>query len=132
LGREDAALLDRVAEGVFDEPLNPEGVAKHLASPGHHLVVALSDGEVVGQVTGVLHAQPDKPPEIYIGEVGVAPAFQRRGIARAMLAAMFNLARELGCDEAWVGTEPDNDGARRLYESIGGRAESFIMYVFAL
>ena len=39
---------------------------------------------------------------------------------------------ELGCEEAWVGTEPDNVPARRLYESRGAEAEAFVMYVYKL
>ena len=46
----------------------------------------------------------------------MAPAFQRQGIARRMLEEMFALGKALGCEEAWVGTEPDNVAARGLYE----------------
>jgi ribosomal protein S18 acetylase RimI-like enzyme len=65
-------------------------------------------------------------------EVGVTPALWRRGIARQMLDAMLALSKALGCEEAWVGTEPDNDPARALYESRGVTAEPFVMYVFRL
>ncbi|WP_318013572.1 GNAT family N-acetyltransferase [Mesorhizobium sp. CO1-1-4] len=46
-----------------------------------------------------MHRHPDKPTELYIDEVGVSPAFQRQGIARKMLDAMFALGREHGCEE---------------------------------
>ena len=49
-----------------------------------------------------------------------------------MLAAMFAWGRELGCEEAWVGTEPDNLPARALYESGDAEAEPFVMYVYEL
>ncbi len=131
----DDALLSRVAEEVFDEPVKPGRLSAYLAAPGHLMVIALSDGMVVGQCAGVVHYHPDKPTELYIDEVGVSPVFQRQGIARRMLAAMFELGRALGCEEAWVGTEPDNSAARALYENLPANAdpaEGFVMYVYRL
>jgi len=128
----DAALLGHVADGVFDEPIHPERLVAYLAQPGHAMVVAIADGVVVGQCAAVLHKHPDKPTELYIDEVGVAPAFQRQGIARRLLDEMLALGKAMGCEEAWVGTEPDNLAARRLYESRGATPEPFVMYVFKL
>ncbi|MES0049553.1 MULTISPECIES: GNAT family N-acetyltransferase [unclassified Mesorhizobium] len=131
----DDALVKRIAEDVFDEPVRADRLAAYLASPGHLMIVALADGVVVGQCAAIIHRHPDKVTELYIDEVGVSPAFQRHGIARKMLDAMFALGREQGCGEVWVGTEPDNVPARALYESrkeVHGPAESFVMYVYEL
>ena len=131
----DMALLDGVADNVFDEPVRPDRLAAYLAEPSHHLIVAMVDREVVGQCAAVVHRHPDKVTELYIDEVGVAPAFQRQGIARRMLEEMFALGKALGCEEAWVGTEPDNVAARGLYERLEvrpGSAEDFVMYVYYL
>jgi hypothetical protein len=38
----------------------------------------------------------------------------------------------LGCTEAWLGTEADNEPARRLYLSAGGQAAPFVLYSFIL
>ena len=110
----DDALVMKVAEDVFDEPVRPDRLAAYLAEPGHFMIVALADGLVVGQCAAVIHRNPDKVSELYVDEVGVSPAFQRQGIARKMLDAMFAIGREHGCEEAWVGTEPDNVAARAL------------------
>ena len=75
---------------------------------------------------------PARPTELYIDEVGVTPALQRQGIARAMLERMLALGQALGCEEAWVGTETDNQPARGLYESRGAAAEPFVLYLFKL
>lgn len=131
----DDALVKRIVEDVFDEPVRADRLAAYLASPGHFMIVALADGIVVGQCAAVIHRHPDKVTELYIDEVGVSPAFQRQGVARKMLDAMFALGREQGCGEAWVGTEPDNVPARALYESRKeqhGPAENFVMYVYEL
>ncbi|MBA1145294.1 GNAT family N-acetyltransferase [Mesorhizobium neociceri] len=131
----DDALVKRIAEDVFDEPVRTDRLSAYLASSGHMMIVALADGIVVGQCAAVIHRHPDKVTELYIDEVGVSPAYQRQGIARKMLDAMFAIGRENGCGEAWVGTEPDNVPARALYESrreVHGPAEAFVMYVYEL
>ncbi|RWN63967.1 GNAT family N-acetyltransferase [Mesorhizobium sp.] len=131
----DDALVMRVAEDVFDEPVRLDRLAAYLREPGHFMIVALADGTVVGQCAADIHRHPDKVSELYIDEVGVAPAFQRQAIATKMLDAMFELGREHGCEEAWVGTEPDNVAAQALYESRKeqhGPAEAFVMYVYRL
>lgn len=131
----DDALVMQVADNVFDEPVKPERLAAYLSQSGHFMVVAIVDGVVVGQCAAVIHRHPDKVTELYIDEVGVSPAFQRQGIARKILDAMFEIGRENGCEEAWVGTEPDNVAARALYESRKephGPAEDFVMYVHRL
>jgi aminoglycoside 6'-N-acetyltransferase I len=117
---------------VFDATVDPARLAAYLGEPGHLMIAALHDGLVIGQVAAVIHRHPDKPTELYVDEVGVTPAFQRQGIARAMLDAVFVLGRKLGCEEAWVGTEVDNVPARRLYEERGADGEPFVMYVYDL
>ena len=135
LSPDNAGLLDRIAEDVFDEPVRPDRLAAYLADPGHIMLVAVSDGIVIGQCAAIVHRHPDKVTELYIDEVGVSPAFQRKGIARAMVETMLAIGKDLGCGEAWVGTEPDNLPARGLYERLAvrsGEAETFIMYVYKL
>jgi aminoglycoside 6'-N-acetyltransferase I len=129
----DEALFDRVAPDVFDHPVECGQLARYLATPGHHLIVAIVEGQIVGQIAAVVHYHPDgRPTELYVDEVGVSPAFQRQGIARRLLDAMLALGRDLGCREAWVATEHDNDAARALYEGRSEPAGSFVMYVLEL
>jgi len=128
----DKTLFDHIADEVFDEPVDPDRLSAYLAEPNHHMLVAIDDGLIVAQVAAVIHRHPDKVTELYVDEVGVSPAWQRRGIARKMLDEMFALGRSLGCGEAWLGTEPDNVPARGLYEARGVKAEDVVMYVFKL
>lgn len=129
----DEALFDRIAEGVFDHGFDRRVLINYLADPGHHLIVAICDGEIIGQVAGVIHKHPDlRPTELYIDEVAVADDFLRRGIARRMLDAMFALGKTLGCVDAWVGTELDNEPADGLYTNCGAQSGKYRMYVFKL
>jgi aminoglycoside 6'-N-acetyltransferase I len=133
VGPGDAALLDRVADDVFDAPIDPARLAVYLASAGHILLVARVDGEVVAQLGAVIHYHPDQPTELYIDNLGVAAKLQRRGIARRMLQRLFELGRAAGCEEAWVGTEHDNEPARKLYEDLGEtKADPFVLYLYEL
>jgi aminoglycoside 6'-N-acetyltransferase I len=124
----DAGLFNRIAVDVVDEPIVPARLAAYLATPGHLMIVAIKDDEVVGQTAAVVHRHPDKASELYIDEVGVTPALHRQGIARRMLAEMLVWGKELGCGESWVGTETDNVPARGLYEGFGAHAQLFVMY----
>ena len=56
---------------------------------------------------------------LYIDALGTAPAFRRRGVARALLAAAEDRARRLGLEPVSLETEVDNDAARALYERCG-------------
>jgi ribosomal protein S18 acetylase RimI-like enzyme len=136
LGPGDSNLFDRVAGEVLDEPVNATKLAAYLSQAGHHMIVAMHDGVAVGQVAAVVHRHPDKPTELYIDEVGVAADYRRQGIARRMLELMLAHGKAIGCEEAWVGTEPDNLPARGLYErrrqSGDAEAEPFVMYVYQL
>jgi ribosomal protein S18 acetylase RimI-like enzyme len=116
----DAAVLDRIAEGVFDHAVQPALTAEFLNDPRHVLCVAVEDGVVIGMASAVRYVHPDKPSELWINEVGVSPAFQRRGIGKAILARLLAHAEAEGCHEAWVLTDEDNTAARALYASAGG------------
>ena len=135
LGVGDEAVLARVAEGVFDDPLDPAATTEFLADPRHHLAVAIDEGLVVGFVSAVHYVHPDKRcPELWINEVGVAPSHQGRGLGKAILRAMLDEGRRLDCGEAWVLTERSNPRAMRLYASQGGEeaAEDAVMFTFWL
>lgn len=120
LGPDDGAMLERVDPEVFDEGVDARWSAEFLADPRHHLAVAIDGGVVVGMASGVHYVHPDKPPELWINEVGVAPSHHRRGIGKRLLDALFARARGLGCGEAWALTETGNTAARALYAAAGG------------
>jgi aminoglycoside 6'-N-acetyltransferase I len=135
LGVGDETVLQAVAPDVFDDPIDPAAAAEFLADPRHHLAVAIANGVVVGFVSAVHYVHPDKPaPELWINEVGVAPPHQGQGIARRLMEAMLNEARQLGCTVAWVLTNRTNYAAMRLYGSCGGVAapEDAVMFEFDL
>jgi aminoglycoside 6'-N-acetyltransferase I len=134
LGSGDDAIFQRVAPDVFDGPPNPALVAEFLRDSRHHLAVAVEEGVVVAFASGVHYVHPDKPPELWINEVGVAPTFQGRGLGKAVVQALLEHAKRLGCREAWVLTDRSNHAAMRLYASAGGEEASgdHVMFNFPL
>jgi len=135
LGTEDELVFDRVAEDVFDDPINPQLVREFLNDPRHHIAVAIdSDQVLVGMASGVHYIHPDKPAQLFINEVGVSPIYQGRGIGSKLIETLLLHARQLKCTEAWVATEPSNKAARALYKRFGGQQnhDLFVMYTFPL
>ncbi len=134
LGPHDAAVLDDIAPDVFDNPIVPAATKSFLDDPRHHVVVALDGEVVVGFVSSVHYVHPDKAcPELWINEVGVAPNYHRRGIGRLLIERTVELARELGCREAWVLTDETNEAGNGLYASTGAQASGGqVMYTYLI
>ena len=134
LGPGDVVTLLNVAEHVFDHPVRQELITEFLGDPRHHLAVAVEKERVVGFASAVHYVHPDKLPELWINEMGVAPDHQRKGLGKKLLRALFALGRELGCGEAWVLTERTNRAATQLYSSLGGfePPDETVMFSFLL
>jgi ribosomal protein S18 acetylase RimI-like enzyme len=134
LGPDRRDVLRRVADGVFDRGIDATLADEFLSDPRHHLAAAIADGELIGFASGVHYVHPDKPPELWINEVGVSPAHQGRGVGKAVVRALLEHGCTLGCREAWVLTDGTNDAAMRLYASAGGRVApgETVMFEFDL
>ncbi|WP_293909734.1 GNAT family N-acetyltransferase [Deinococcus sp.] len=132
LASTEAHLFANVAPDVFDEAPDPRWTAEFFADPRHHLAAALAGDVVVGMASGVHYLHPDKPPELFINEVGVAQGYQGQGLGGRLLDALTAHARSLGCVTAWVLTEAENTAARRLYTKLGGAEESCQIFVVPL
>jgi ribosomal protein S18 acetylase RimI-like enzyme len=132
LSSSDLPLLMNVADDVFDNPIDEKLAKEFLADSRHHIVVALSEGVVIGFASAVHYIHPDKPTELWINEVGVSPAHQNKGVGKAIMKEMLELGRKLGCLNAWVLTDRSNDAANRLYKSAGGQVAEgdTVMYEF--
>ncbi len=94
-----------------------------LRSPDYqHLVVKAPDGQFVAYIECAIDRHEWGQNERRIGwidYIGTATAFQRCGLAKAMLAAGFGWLKEAGASEARLVTGNDNLAAQRLYRSGG-------------
>jgi GNAT superfamily N-acetyltransferase len=76
--------------------------------------VAIADGRWVGMARGHLEL-----PIAHLIAVYVTPEWRRRGIGRAVSMAVVDWARERQASAVVLSVSNWNDGARRVYESIG-------------
>ena len=130
----DAELLEQIAPGVFDHDIDPQRSAEFLSDPRHHLAVAIDCDTIVGMASAVHYVHPDKKPELWINEVGVAQSHRNRGLGAQLVQALLNEGRRHGCTEAWVLTDRANAPAMRLYASCSGveAPRDQVMFVFSL
>jgi GNAT superfamily N-acetyltransferase len=115
----DVALAAR----LFDDQLQADAVERFTADPGHHLLLAIEDDSAIGFVSGVEMTHPDKGTEMFLYELGVDEAARNRGVGRALVAALADLARGRGCYGMWVLTDDGNPAALRAYTAAGGAWE---------
>lgn len=133
LGPEDLAVLRNVAADVFDHDIDEELASEFLMDPRHHIVVALDDGLVVGMASAIHYIHPDKNPELWINEVGVASTHRKMGIGKRLIDALLKTGESAGCHEAWVLAKRSNSAAMKLYSSAGGsHAEDQVMFTMKL
>jgi aminoglycoside 3-N-acetyltransferase I len=101
---------------------------RELLDDPHAIVLVAFDGdEEVGFV--LAHDLPRRHGnlrQLFVYEVDIAESHRRCGIGRALLERL----AEFGIREAFVLTEPDNEAANGLYESIGGTRSEVVMWDF--
>lgn len=124
------ALFDHVHEEVFDGPLQPDLLVSYLADPRLHIIVAMDGVQMIGMCSGMHYHHPDKPPQMWINELGVADPWRRRGLATRLVSTLCDLGRTLECSETWVIAEP-TDMAEGFYTSLGWEREGQRLAVFS-
>jgi ribosomal protein S18 acetylase RimI-like enzyme len=91
-----------------------------LASTSFWLLLALCDGQPAGTAAVARLPKTDaRGGFLFVDELRVLPAYRRRGVARALLARVEGLARELGLAGVRLLARPDNEAARQLYHRAG-------------
>jgi ribosomal protein S18 acetylase RimI-like enzyme len=113
--------------------MTPSTWRAFLADDGHHLLIAYLHGEPAGFVSAAEVLHPDKPgPEMFLNELGVSPAFRRKGVATTLLEELIELCKDRGCSEMWVLTDEENTPAMLTYERTGGKREprDSVMFTF--
>jgi ribosomal protein S18 acetylase RimI-like enzyme len=89
-----------------------------LASEDRYYLLAYMGDEIVGAIHGYKLFHPTGMTYMYIDEVDTMANHRRQGIARTMMLSALELAKQWGCDQAWLGTEHDNEPAKALYEGL--------------
>jgi len=94
--------------------------------PGHELLVAEDEGEVVG--TMVLLIVPNLShsalPWALVENIIVDKRYQRRGIGRLLMNYAIARAKEAGCYRIGLSSDKRRKGAHKFYRSLGFEASA--------
>jgi aminoglycoside 3-N-acetyltransferase I len=121
LGPGDEAVLGKLAEGAAHTAL--------LADEHTIFLAAFQGIQAIGFVYGYELLRMDGAPSmLFVYELDVEAAYRRRGIATRLMTELERIARSRGISEGFVLTEPDNDAANTLYESLGGQRSDAVMW----
>jgi predicted N-acetyltransferase YhbS len=100
--------------------------AQIRAMPGHELLIAEEEGEVIGSV--VLLIAPNlshgASPWAVVENLIVTRKQRRRGVGHQLMEDAITRAREAGCYEIQLSSNKKRRGAHRFYESLGFKASA--------
>jgi len=104
---------------LFDPPWDTDSIAQLVEHPAAAAFVAQvrEPKSLAGFVIGQIAAD-----EAEILSVGVAPEWQRRGIARNMIEGLVRAARRAEVKRLFLEVAADNTAAIRLYKGLGFEA----------
>jgi len=124
------SLLDNIGHDVFDHNIIADQLQAFLDDPRHLMYVATAAGLVVGMASAVEYFHPDKKAQLFINEVGVATTHRRKGIGRALVTQLIEVAKDRHCSYAWLGTENSNTAAQACFGMVpgAGTPQSFLLY----
>lgn len=77
------------------------------------------DGDRPGEIAGYAGLCVFGPQEAYVQTIGVAPAYQRRGIGTALLRSLLAEATRRGARRIDLEVRADNPVAQRMYDEHG-------------
>ncbi len=113
---ERAEEISHLHGRLFDPPWDPESISQLIEHPAAAAIVAQSrqPKAIVGFVIGQIAAD-----EAEILSLGVAPEWQRRGVARHMIEGLVRAAQRSDVRRLYLEVAADNMPALRLYDGLG-------------
>ncbi|TCC22131.1 GNAT family N-acetyltransferase [Kribbella speibonae] len=110
--RSSEKVMKAVTEWVAD-------ALERSGDPASFVYVAEDDDGIAGFVSGQQRTHWSGDPELYVGELVVAPAYEGRGVGRALMDAVTAHARRCGLSTISLETGAANANARAFYGRLG-------------
>jgi GNAT superfamily N-acetyltransferase len=109
----------------------PAAVHEHVFGSRPRIRVFVA--EVIGELVGYASHTPSyesgwAAPGYYLCDLFVAKPYRRRGIARALVAAVANRAKAEGCVYLWWASKPRNADAHAFYRTLGATKEAIFAH----
>jgi GNAT superfamily N-acetyltransferase len=114
-------------ETVVSDAGYEEAWRRLLAQDGIHGFAAKLDGRLVGITHYLFHTTVWLGEYCYLQDLFVDPEVRGRGVARALIERVADIARERDCARLYWGTRQNNDRARALYDKVA-IFRGFIIY----
>lgn len=129
-----AVELFQLVAQVFDEAAErvTEDYARQLLARPDFWALAAFDGEaLIGGLTA--HALPmtrNMQTELFIYDIAVQPAQQRRGVGRQLIESLLSASRAQGIRVAFVPADNEDEHALDFYRAVGGEEAAVTIFTF--
>jgi aminoglycoside 3-N-acetyltransferase I len=137
LGPEDRELARAtfaLMASVFGEehtPLSDAYLDRLLRHRDLWAYMASCDGAVIAGMTAyTLMMTAFEGAEIFLYDIAVSPAHQRRGVGRALIDTLRRDATAHGVSAIFVPAEDEDGGAIEFYSALGGRPSKVTFFEF--
>lgn len=119
----ETALPDALYRSTFDRFQNGD-----LRDP-KALVAVTPNGERIGLVHYLFHSHAWKIEDVcYLQDLFVCENWRGKGVARALMEAVYDIADQRGAASVYWMTQSFNTDARKLYDRVGAETP-FIKYI---
>lgn len=93
-----------------------------------HALVAERDGELLGLSHYLFHRSTTQlEPSCYLQDLFTAPSARGMGVGRALIEAVYRMAKEVGCPRVYWQTHETNTTAMQLYDKMAEKS-GFVVY----
>jgi len=130
----DRATWERLFRGYIDfyeraeqQEMYDRAWTEFQAGTRLHALGARLDGQLVGFAHFLVHASTTSRDVCYLQDLFTAPESRGRGVARSLIDAVADWARDRDCDRLYWSTQATNTTARRLYDQVAEN-RGFILY----